>query len=255
MDTDLRPAANVEPATWLIERMHPFAQDVGSVVPEGFDEYVRIFHPAGRRGAGGETVPVTWAEIAQANGRTMHPEMQFGNLVGMQLYTPDYSRGQPPMWEFEPDEGTLPTSVSAALVATLSAHTGEPGRCWFAVWDGPFYWTTTSGERLFGGLRHDVAQAPAFELPDRRYHLLEGPLPALLESCCIPPFRQSANLCWPDDRAWCIATEIDFMWTYVGGSPECIAEILDRPDIEGLPARIEHGITLASDSINPRPAE
>src|SRR5919106_3747733 len=105
MDTDLRPAVNVEPAIWLIERMHPIAQDVGSVVPEGFDEYVRIFHPAGRRGAGGETVPVTWAEIAQANGRTVHPEMQFGNLVGMQPYTLNYSRGQQSVWEFEPDEG------------------------------------------------------------------------------------------------------------------------------------------------------
>lgn len=33
------------------------------------------------------------------------------------------------------------------------------------------------------------------------------------------------SLWWPDDRTWCVATEIDFRWTYVGGSQVCINEI------------------------------
>ena len=239
--SDLRPAANVELATWIVERIHPFAQDVGSVVPEGFASYARVFHPAERRSSDGTLVPVSWAAIAEANGRTPHPEMQFEGLVDMWPYTAESDHGQPPLWDQWPEEGSLPYEQAARLVDLLSPHTGTPHRCWFAVWEG------------FGGLRTDAARAPAFDLPDRRYHLLQGLLALLVESCCDPPGYQSANLCWPDDRAWCMATEIDFTWTYIGGSRECISAVLHDPVIEALPAELDHGITVFSDPINPVP--
>ncbi|MEV0136822.1 hypothetical protein AB0H83_51410 [Dactylosporangium sp. NPDC050688] len=36
---------NVAVAQWIVERLHPFAQDVGSLVPDGFAAYARIRHP------------------------------------------------------------------------------------------------------------------------------------------------------------------------------------------------------------------
>jgi len=39
-------AQNVSPARWIKDRLHPFAQDTGSVIPEGFEAYARVFHPA-----------------------------------------------------------------------------------------------------------------------------------------------------------------------------------------------------------------
>jgi hypothetical protein len=70
---------------------------------------------------------------------------------------------------------------------------------------------------------------------------------------CVPPSWQSANLCWPDDRAWCVAAEIDSSWTYVGGTAALIRALLDDPDLEALPARIDHGVGFDADRINPQP--
>jgi hypothetical protein len=41
--------------------------------------------------------------------------------------------------------------------------------------------------------------------------------------------RQSAEVAqasWPDDRAWCVAAEIDLAWTYVGASVTLINDVL-----------------------------
>jgi hypothetical protein len=62
--------------------------------------------------------------------------------------------------------------------------------------------------------------------------------------------RDGPNLWWPDDRSWCVASEIDFPYTYVGGSQELIEEILADPSLEALPAALDHGITAFSDKVN-----
>lgn len=242
MTTDLRSASSTDPAAWIIERIHLFAQDVGSVVPERFPAYARVFHPASSWTSDRSVSPVTWARIAEANGRIAHPEMQFENLVGMWQGIPETDRGQPPIWDQWPEEGSLPEDVGQRMMELLGPCTADLERCWFAAWDG------------WGDLRPNVARAPAFELPHRRYHLLEGPLRAALEGCGYAGF-QSLSLWWPDDRAWCVATEIDFRSTYVGGSAECIARILTDPMIEALPAELHHGITFASDHLNPLPPQ
>ena len=43
----------------------------------------------------------------------------------------------------------------------------------------------------------------------------------------------SPNIWWPEDHAWCVATDIDLFDTYVGGSRECIKAILSDPDPGG----------------------
>src|SRR5690349_23203664 len=46
-----------------------------------------------------------------------------------------------------------------------------------------------------------------------------------------------ANLWWPDDRAWCVVTDIDLTSTYVGGSAGCIGELLAHTGLEAWPDR------------------
>lgn len=92
------------------------------------------------------------------------------------------------------------------------------------------------------------------QLPGRAYYLLYGPIDGVRESMGKPPIWQSANLWWPEDRAWCVATEIDFAWTYAGGTEDCIQALIERPELEGLPARIDHGVTYNADRINSPPA-
>jgi hypothetical protein len=61
--------------------------------------------------------------------------------------------------------------------------------------------------------------AGCVHLPQRDYLLFEGPLEAATElgwnmqgGGFVP---QSPNLFWPDDHAWCVASEIDLFCTPV----------------------------------------
>jgi hypothetical protein len=57
---------------------------------------------------------------------------------------------------------------------------------------------------------------------------------------CVVTSVVPANLWWPDDRAWCVATEIDLAWTYVGGPAALIGDVLANPHLEAQPASPAH---------------
>ena len=61
---------------------------------------------------------------------------------------------------------------------------------------------------------------------------------------------QSPNIWWPEDRAWCVATEIDSLDTYIGGSKACIERVLGRPDLEALPIGLGARVDASGDTIN-----
>ena len=47
---------------------------------------------------------------------------------------------------------------------------------------------------------------------------------------------QCANLWWPADHAWCVASEIDLPWTYIGGPRGLIDAVLADWRVEALAA-------------------
>ncbi|WP_305091365.1 hypothetical protein [Prescottella sp. R16] len=65
----------------------------------------------------------------------------------------------------------------------------------------------------------------------------------------------SAHLWWPDDKAWCVATDIDLMSTYLGASEECVAAVLADTGLEAFPARADRTLTWDGDTVNPLPTE
>ena len=228
------PATTDQPAAWLRQGITTFAESVCSILPPGFDRYARLFHPA-RRDPDGELV--RWSDIALANGREPHRQMQWPGITGSKSFWQGAT--QPGLWDEPPLAGSLPTDLASALLETLSRHTSTPDRCWFAVWEG------------FGGLSAEMRQVQAFELPHRRYHLLGGAIAAILETAEAPPWEQSANIWWPQDQAWCVATEIDFSTTYLAVSESCLSKLQKTSDIEVMEADPTDGITWASDTINP----
>lgn len=250
---------DLTPAGWIAERLHPFAQDAGAIIPPGFDAYARIFHPATRR-VGQLEIPVTWREIADANLRVYHPEMQFGALVAL-VGTPGVAQQQPGLFDSWPQTGSLPLDVATALVGLLAGHTSTPERCWFAAWEGwgdPVFATIGGSNDTLVPPPGTVIERPkrtAFKIPGRVYYIGRGPLASALDTVYgVVSHYQSASIWWPDDRAWCVATEVDFDWTYLGGSKECIAAILGSASLEALPARLSDGVSYASDPINPMPS-
>jgi hypothetical protein len=235
--TRLRSAVDVRPAEWVVVGLRGFGQSVLSLVPDGFPAYVRVFHPAYRQeGVPAFGIPVRWAKIAAANGKQAHPGMQLGAL------TDSYDTvrpSQPGIFDHAPDVGRLSFEIVAALAASLARHTTTPNRCWFAFWEG------------FGGLPGDIRDAPTFSAPNRTYHLLSGPIEAAPETAGDPLFQQSPNLWWPDDHAWCVATEIDLNSTYIACDETCRDEIVALNNVEALPIDPATGISFRSDLLNP----
>jgi hypothetical protein len=124
----------------------------------------------------------------------------------------------------------MPQPVAARLATILAAHTRTPDSCWFAVWEG------------FASLDHRHLAAPTLSIPHRNLFLLHGTVGDVVTTLAhVDWIYQSPNLWWPDDRAWCVATEIDFTWTYVGGSVACIEQVLDDPELEALPTHPNQG--------------
>jgi hypothetical protein len=156
--------------------------------------------------------------------------------------------------------GSLPRHEVRIVADLLAGHTDTPASCWFAVWDGygqlhgsPAVARLVSGsertEPVAGLAPPDVLSGPRLELPNRAYGLLHG---AVAEAAGVFDLlgRQSPNLWWPNDRAWCVATEIDLGWSYIAGASAAIADVVASADIEALEARITDGITYESDRIN-----
>ncbi|HEY3670064.1 MAG TPA: hypothetical protein VGN51_03950 [Acidimicrobiia bacterium] len=54
----------------------------------------------------------------------------------------------------------------------------------------------------------------------------------------------------PEDRAWVVASEIDFAWTYIGASMPVVDALVDDPRIEALEAHITDRFTADSDLVN-----
>jgi hypothetical protein len=94
--------------------------------------------------------------------------------------------------------------------------------------------------------------APQFRLPDREFRLFAGPLEAL--EGLYDELEVSPNLWWPDDRTWCVGTDIDLMTTYVGASIACVAALAEDEGLEVLAVSDDQSVTWEADTINPQPA-
>jgi hypothetical protein len=190
---------------------------VGAIVPQNFPAYVRILHPAQRAWSSGQVL-VRWSEVAAHRGVKIGPETLWEEIAP--------SRDDAIVTAV-PSEGSLPLEDARTLANILRVQTGRPDACSFAVWEG--YSALEPHKRW--------PSAPRLHLPNRSYVLLYGQVEGIAQSFEPPPFRQSANLWWPEDRAWCVATEVDYCWTYVGGSRACIEAIMSSPTLEALPVR------------------
>jgi hypothetical protein len=236
-------------AAWIGERLAPFdAHQVTSVVPGGFAAYARVLHPAEEPGWGDDRL-VRWAEVAAWSGTPLRPDAQF-HTVALPLLRPE--REAP--WSSQgPREGSLYPPDAEALAGIVREWTSTPGRCWFCVWDGHGWGgtlLTPAGEPsvpLPDPVPEPVRRGPRVHLPERDYLLYTGPAEAVLAAGPLSGDDQTANLWWPADRAWCVASEIDLAWTYVGGPAGLIERVLADGRIEALPAEPGDPLTRVED--------
>jgi hypothetical protein len=239
---DDAPAVNwstsVEQAEWIAERLAPSGTGlVTEVVPGGFEAYARLLHPAKGPGQRWEDT-VRWAEIAAWSGMPLRSDSQFASVA-----LPPHEPQDPAPWDAGPLRGSLDAVDAAALVGILATHTAAPGCCWFCVWDG-YGWDnavlfTVGGSpdvslKAADPVPAGVRAGPRVRLPGRDYLLYSGAVDDAL--AFVDSEGQTPNLWWPADRSWCVASEIDLAWTYIGGSAELVRRLESESRIEVLPA-------------------
>jgi hypothetical protein len=213
-------SSDVDQADWIGRRLEPFdAAVVTSVVPGGYEAYARVFHPASHE-EGADRTPVRWSEVAAWSGLPLRAESSFPDVA-----LPEIRPAGPLPWSSAPEEGTLDPSYATALIDVLSRSSGSLP-WWFCIWDG-FGW-----EYPVLGSGTERRDGPRVRLPNRDYLVYQGsPDDAL---AFVPSQRQTANLWWPADRSWCVASEIDLQWTYVGASADVIDAVVSHPALEAL---------------------
>jgi hypothetical protein len=130
-------------------------------------------------------------------------------------------------------------TTARPLADVLRAHTGTADDVFFGIWHG------------FGYI---AASAPTLPLPDREHWLLRGPVELAAANMAPEPWEQSASLWWPADRAWFVATDIDLVTTYVGGSAACVRALRDDTGLEVAAVPVDQRVTWDADTVNPLPA-
>jgi hypothetical protein len=202
---------DVGAADWIVDRLLPFGSEaVGGFLPDVFGAYARVLHPWG---AGQDLGKIRWSDLALEAGVVLGPTTQREELESCAA-----RHGAQP-----PRTGTLEPDELDALLDVLTPFTATPESCWFGVWEG-YAGTVPAGARV--------------EIPGRSLGLYSGPIEAAAALLAFP-MGQTPNLWWPDDRAWCVASEIDFCSTYVGGSPVLIERVLDDERLEAISVRLE----------------
>jgi hypothetical protein len=258
----LQPSTQVAEAAWLGPHDAQFGFKIADLIREGFPAYVRVLHSARSRG----DTPVRWATVADWSGRTMHGLAQFHAIAN----PIDEDRGPAPWDGHEPESGNLDIAALRALCDTLTRHTSTPARCWFCLWEG-YGWLHGSpgvakmtlvpaGRRaptpqpVPPAFPAEVLNGPKVHRPlDRGYLLFEGPVSAAGELGHRIGKRfwpQSPNLFWPQDHAWCVATEIDLYCTVVAGSEHLAQELVTDPRLEAWRVQPSDSITYDSDLVN-----
>jgi hypothetical protein len=189
-----------------------------------------------------DVAPARW--VADALWLWNHPEppLRIGSLV-------------PPTYEAfvritGSVDGSLTRSELDPLIDTLASFTSTPQECWFCSWvgfgawsggsplvavDGLSWWKKASmrrqAHRSSNERRREEQVLPQVAIGEgRSYFLFSGPLTAA-PGFADPPLHQSPNIFWPEDRAWCVATEIDGICTYVGASRAGIDALLASSDL------------------------
>lgn len=118
-------------------------------------------------------------------------------------------------------------------LATLIGHTTTPPSGYAAIWEG---WTS----------RAPVPQAPRVTIPNREMLLFTGPVDELRDAPALAWYGsaqgvyQEPHLVWPEDRAWCLACEVDEEIEFTVGCSVDASQALARA-LPGAVRRVLYG--------------
>ena len=212
---------------------------VSGFVPSLFESYVAICHPAWLHNCTDESLSefqgdpwpgtsIRWSTVVDSDlpiciGHSQYRKLEDNGWVqdllpegGIHMLI-----GVGDKWISGPTEGVLEPEQAHSLLPILTKETSDPENCCFAIWDG------------FAFKSIQESGAPTFHTPHRSWYLYRGPLESIdksFEDSSL--FHKPANFVWPNDRSWCLGSDIDSEVTYVGGSDKLIAMVLADPGLD-----------------------
>jgi hypothetical protein len=196
---------------------------------------------------------VRWSEVAAWSRLPFRSDAQF-HSIALSEVAPD----TPPPWQGHgPILGSLYPPDAENLTRFLREWTSTPEQCWFCLWDG-YGWENRQllvpigepAESLSDPVPQRVRKGPRVHSPGRDYLHFYGPVEAAMATVHLADSNQTPNLWWPQDQAWCVASEIDLPWTYAGGSPDMIDRLLADESIEAIHADPDDRISRVDHAVN-----
>ena len=234
-------------ADWLSARTGDWAR-VDGVAGRGLEAYARILHPVPATrldlavaDAWGmhpvlEETRWPWSEVAQRQGLTMHPLVQWNRLADIH----DGVRFEDGWRVGQTQDGYLEPPSLRDLVELLAEWTATPGELVAGFWEG---W----GELGLPG-------APQLSWQGREMFLCRTSTAELSD----PLWAErggfsglSPQLLWPADRAWVVASEIDWDSTIVAGARLVVDSVLADERFEAFEVGAHDDLTWEGDTINP----
>jgi hypothetical protein len=224
--------------------------------------------------------------VADLFGTVWHPAMQWGAITGVlheQIRLDDDS------YLAEPDEGRLALPQLATLATLLAENTTTPDAATVGIWtgwgdlradSGSLFAVITDGpvdsgviaerEARFRAERSasvdpEISRAseagPRLLLPHREYVLLDADVREFADTDWTTRAGigwhagsgPTPNLLWPADRAWFVASEIDFDSTIVGGTRALIDALATSDGLEAAKVTEDTDLSYRADAINPPP--
>lgn len=275
-DGFMRATPEITLGEWIRSRLRADGWGVvGGMVPQGYEAYARILHPASISQLVGhdddrrlvvDDRPARWAQVAALRGTVMHPSAEWPALVGSR----DQVELGPDRYLDPPEGGQLPLEQLSSLAEVLLAH-DTAGEIVLGVWRG---WGELRTHRGPGSIatyfppgtpwrqrrrgrteaRRALAARPASDaqrlaesgpwlhLAGREYVLLQGE-PAELAT---PDWVRTAGLGWHDDGLPSRSLTPNLLWP-VDHSWFCVTDIeLDSTLLGGSRALIDAVLSAGS---------
>ncbi len=241
---DLTPLTDSGPLAWWAGRVLAGTR-VRSWLPDLFEGYVRILHPAYIHDEvpGGVVLrPVAWSTVSQWSGKPLDKETCIDDLL---------RRTDGALWSergSSPYQGRLDPTYMSRLAELLASATNTPEELWSLVW---------AGYGAVGSLRHEDVELeinPSWRGSGRTYLLFRGSIGASAEEDDAEALGEPTILLappsfwWPTDRKWFVATDIDSFSTYVGGSDSLAKRLLGDDLLEIVPVSLDDVYDPCSES-------
>lgn len=248
LEIDPRPIESHEAATWLTGLGE--GRRLRSWMPDTYRRYARVLHPAYAwvtevEREGQASVPVSWSTVSEWSRQPLQRTSRVSDIA---------KRADGSLW-FEregggtmPLEGELDKACLQRLVSLLVEHTATPESIWLLAWSGESMAAVSSTGYSTKRQPHRGVPLPidrrllvSLHEEGRRYVLVRGSLAAVPERTA--PMAKAIPLppafWWPEDRAWCVSTDIDASSTYVGGPAGLIEKLVEDAILEAIPAELD----------------